>query len=46
MALAGVSGEGPGDGSVIEDESSVETVVVGEESDDSEADVEMLSRCW
>jgi hypothetical protein len=41
---AGDSGDGPGDGSVIEEESSVETVVVGEDSVDSEADVEVLSR--
>ena len=43
--LAGVSGEAPGEGSVIEEESSVETVVVGEESVDSEAEVEVLSCC-
>jgi hypothetical protein len=46
MALAGVSGDGPGEGSVIEEESNVETVVVGDDSEDSDADVEMLSRCW
>jgi hypothetical protein len=45
MALAGVSGDGPGDGSVMEEESKVETVVVGEDSEDSEAEVDMLSRC-
>jgi hypothetical protein len=44
--LAGDSGDGPGDGSVMDEPSSVETVVVGDESEDSEADVEMLSRCW
>lgn len=43
---AGVSGEVPGDDSVIEDESRVDTVVVGEESDDSEAEVEVLFRGW
>jgi hypothetical protein len=36
----------PGDGSVMEEESRVEMVVVGEESEDSEADVDVLSRCW
>jgi hypothetical protein len=46
MLLEGVWGEAAGDGSVIEDPSRVETVVVGEESDDSEAEVETLSRCW
>jgi hypothetical protein len=40
---AGVSGEGPGEGSVMEEESR-ETVVVGEDSADSEAEVEVLSR--
>jgi hypothetical protein len=44
-ALAtGDSGEGPGDGSVTEDESMVEMVVVGELSEDSEASVDVLSR--
>jgi len=37
----GDSGEGPGDGSVTEDESMVEIVVVGELSEDA---VELLSR--
>jgi hypothetical protein len=41
----GDSGDGPGDGSVTEDESMVEMVVVGEESDDSDASVDVLSRC-
>lgn len=41
----GDSGEGPGEGSVTEDESMVDIVVVGEESDDSDANVEVLSRC-
>lgn len=36
----------PGDGSVIDEESRVEMVVVGEESEESDADVEVLSRCW
>jgi hypothetical protein len=45
MALAGVSGDGAGDGSVMEEESSVDTVVVGDDSEDSEAEVDMLSRC-
>jgi hypothetical protein len=43
---AGVSGDVPGDDSVMEAESIVETVVVGEESDDSEAEVEVLFRGW
>jgi hypothetical protein len=38
-------GDGPGEGSVIDDESS-ETVVVGEDSVESEADVEVLLRGW
>jgi len=46
VLLAGDSGEGPGDGSVMEDESRVEMVVVGDESEDSDVDVEMLSCCW
>jgi hypothetical protein len=41
----GVSGEVPGD-SVIEEESIVDTVVVGEESEDSDADVDALFRGW
>lgn len=45
-ALAmGDSGDGPGEGSVTEDESIVEMVVVGELSEDSDANVEVLSRC-
>lgn len=36
----------PGDGSVTDEESRVEIVVVGDESEDSEAEVEVLSRCW
>lgn len=40
----GDSGEGPGEGSVTEDESMVEIVVVGELSDDSDASVDVLSR--
>jgi len=40
----GDSGEGPGEGSVTDDESMVEIVVVGEESEDSDAKVEVLSR--
>jgi hypothetical protein len=40
----GDSGDGPGDGSVTEDESMVEIVVVGEESEDSDARVDVLSR--
>jgi hypothetical protein len=44
MAAAGDSGDGPGDGSVMDEESNVETVVVGEDSVDSEAEVEVLSR--
>lgn len=41
----GDSGEDPGDESVTEDESTVEMVVVGDESVESvEAKVEML--CW
>jgi hypothetical protein len=45
-ALAtGDSGDGPGEGSVTEEESMVDMVVVGELSEDSEATVEVLSRC-
>ena len=40
----GDSGEGPGEGSVTDEESMVDMVVVGDESDDSEAKVEVLSR--
>ena len=36
----------PADDSVIEDESRVETVVVGDESEESEAAVDVLSRGW
>lgn len=39
----GDSGEEPGDVSVIDDESTVEIVVVGDESAEAEADVEVLS---
>lgn len=41
----GEAGDGPGDGSVSEDPSIVEIVVVGDESVDSEADVDVLPRC-
>jgi hypothetical protein len=44
--VAGDSGEGPGEGSVIDAESKVDIVVVGDESLDSEADVDVLSLCW
>lgn len=44
--LTGESGEEEGDGSEREDESVHETVVVGDESADSEACVEVLSRWW
>lgn len=40
----GDSGEGPGDGSVTDEESMVDIVVVGELSDESDARVEVLSR--
>lgn len=40
----GDSGEGPGEGSVTDEESMVDIVVVGEESEDSEAKVDVLSR--
>jgi hypothetical protein len=30
----------------MDDESRVETVVVGDESEDSDAEVDVLSRCW
>jgi hypothetical protein len=30
----------------MDDESMVDIVVVGEESEDSEAEVDVLSRCW
>lgn len=41
----GDSGEDPGDISVTLESSTVEMVVVGEESVDSEADVDVLSWC-
>lgn len=41
----GDSGDELGDGSVRADESAVEMVVVGDESVDSEACVDVLSRC-
>ena len=41
---SGDSGEVPGEGSVITDESVVEKVVVGDESVESEAEVETLPR--
>ncbi len=40
----GVSGDVPGEDSVMEEESMVETVVVGDESEDSDADVDVLFR--
>jgi hypothetical protein len=43
--MTGDSGEELGDGSVSADESAVDIVVVGEESVDSEACVDVLSRC-
>jgi hypothetical protein len=46
MMVIGDSGDVLGDLSVIEAESTVETVVVGDESFDSDADVDVLSRCW
>jgi hypothetical protein len=42
----GVCGEVPGEDSVMEEESIVDTVVVGEESEDSDADVDVLFRGW
>lgn len=45
-SVIGDSGEELGDGSDSEDESTVDTVVVGEESVESDACVEVLSRCW
>lgn len=41
----GDSGDDPGDISVALESSTVEAVVVGEESDESDADVETLSWC-
>jgi len=46
VLYTGDSGVVPGEGSVTEDVSIVDAVVVGEESDDSEFDVDVLSRCW
>lgn len=46
MRLTGESGDEDGEGSERDDESVVESVVVGEESADSEVWVEMLSWCW
>lgn len=43
--VIGDSGDELGDGSDSEDESIVDTVVVGEESVESDACVEVLSRC-
>lgn len=43
--MTGDSGDELGDGSVRADESAVEIVVVGDESVDSEACVDVLSRC-
>lgn len=45
MVTGGDSGDELGDGSVRGEESAVDIVVVGEESVDSEARVEVLSRC-
>ncbi len=42
----GDSGEDRGDGSVIVDESTVDIVLVGDESVDSEFVVDVLPRCW
>lgn len=44
--LTGESGDDDGEGSESEDESVQDTVVVGDESADSEACVDVLSRCW
>lgn len=43
--VTGDSGDDEGEGSVNEDESAVEIVVVGEESVDSEACVDVESQC-
>ena len=43
---AGVSGDVLGDDSVIEAESTVEMVVVGDDSGESDAEVDVLSRGW
>lgn len=45
MRVIGDSGDELGDGSDNDDESTVDIVVVGEESVESEACVEVLSRC-
>jgi hypothetical protein len=45
MRWTGESGDDEGDGSVSGDESVVEKVVVGDESADSEAWVDVLSVC-
>lgn len=44
--FTGESGDEEGDGSEREDESVHDTVVVGEESADSDACMEALSWCW
>lgn len=44
--LTGESGDEEGDGSESEEESVHDTVVVGDESADSEACMELFSRCW
>lgn len=46
MIEIGDSGEELGEGSVSEDESTVDMVVVGDESVESEACVDVLSLCW
>lgn len=45
-SVTGDSGDELGEASDIEDESTVDMVVVGEESVESDAWVEVLSRCW
>lgn len=42
----GDSGDDPGDGSVALESSTVEAVVVGEESFEPEVAVESLKLCW
>lgn len=44
--VTGDSGEELGEGSDNEEESTVDIVVVGDESVESEVCVEVLSRCW
>ncbi len=44
--VIGDSGDELGEGSESEEESTVDIVVVGEESVESEACVDVLSRCW